>query len=178
VTDTDRPDRPTRFEHRMERSFEVPAAPDEVWQAIATADGITSWMVPTRLDPQVGGAVSFDLGDFISTGAVTDYTPNERFAYEERWPIAEDVEALPAPMVAWFAALGVPLAEVYADLPSLSAVATEFLIESASGGSSVVRVVTSAYGTGATWEHEFFTEMVAGWGEMLDELQTHLGSAA
>jgi uncharacterized protein YndB with AHSA1/START domain len=47
----------------------------KVWDAIATADGISAWMVPTRLDPQIGGEVSFDLGDFRSTGVVTDYTP-------------------------------------------------------------------------------------------------------
>jgi len=178
VTEPDCPDRPGLVEHRMDRTYEVAAAPDQVWQAIATANGIASWMAPTHLDPQIGGAVSFDLGDFVSTGVVTGYTPNQRFAYEEPWPIAEDVAALPAAMVAWFAALGVPLSEVYDGLSSLSPVATEFLIESASGGSSVVRVVTSAYGSGAEWEHEFFSEMVAGWGEMLDKLVTHLATAA
>ena len=64
----------------MERTYEVAATPDQVWEAIATADGISAWMVPTRLDPQIGGAVSFDLGDFWSHGIVTDYT-QPRFAY-------------------------------------------------------------------------------------------------
>ena len=70
------PDQPDRVEHRMERTYEVAATPEQVWDAIATADGISAWMVPTRLDPQIGGEVSFDLGDFWSTGIVTDYTPN------------------------------------------------------------------------------------------------------
>ena len=48
------------------------------------------------------------------------------------------------------------------DLSSVTPIATEFLIESASGGSCVIRVVTSAYGSGADWENEFFAEMVAG----------------
>lgn len=38
----------------------------------------------------------------------------------------------------------------------------------------MIRVVSSAYGTGADWEQEFFTEMVQGWGALLDNLVTHL----
>jgi uncharacterized protein YndB with AHSA1/START domain len=169
----------------MERTYEVAAAPEQVWHAIATADGISAWMVPTRLDPRIGGEVSFDLGEVTSTGVVTDYTPNRRFAYEEPWPIADQVEVgvgaaapMPAEMVEWFDTIGVPLSEVYRDLRSVSPIATEFLIESASGGACVIRVVTSAYGSGADWENEFFAEMVAGWGAMLDGLATHLNEAA
>jgi uncharacterized protein YndB with AHSA1/START domain len=170
------PDQPDRVEHRMERTFEVAATPEQVWDAIATADGISAWMVPTRLDPQIGGEVSFDLGGFRSTGVVTDYTPNHRFAYEEPWPIATGVP-LPAAMVEWFDTIGVPLSEVYDDLSSITPVATEFLIESASGGSCVIRVVSSAYGRGADWENEFFAEMVDGWGAMLDSLAKHFQEA-
>jgi len=153
VTNPDQPDQPDRVEHRMERTHEVTATPEQVWDAIATADGISAWMVPTRLDPQIGGEVSFDLGEFRSTGVVTDYTPNHRFAYEEPWPIADH------------------------DLSSVTPIATEFLIESASGGSCVIRVVTSAYGSGADWEKEYFDEMIEGWVEMLDNLAAHLGEA-
>jgi uncharacterized protein YndB with AHSA1/START domain len=172
------PEQPDRVEHRAERTYEVAATPEQVWDAIATAEGISAWMVPTRLDPQVGGEVSFDLGDFRSTGVVTDYTPNRRFAYEEPWPIADQAEDIPAQMVEWFDTIGVPLSQVYDDLSSATPIATEFLVESASGGSSVIRVVTSAYGSGADWENEFFTEMVAGWNEILDNLVKHLNQAA
>jgi uncharacterized protein YndB with AHSA1/START domain len=174
---TTNPDQPDRVEHRMERTCEVAATPEEVWDAIATADGISAWMVPTRLDPQIGGEVSFDLGGFTSTGVVTDYTPHQRFAYEEPWPIADRVEDIPATMVEWFDTIGAPLSQVYDDLSSVSPIATEFLIESASGGSCVIRVVSSAYGPGADWENEFFAEMVAGWGELLDNLGTHFEQA-
>ena len=60
------PDQPDRVEHRMERTYEVAATPEQVWDAIATADGISAWMVPTRLDPQIGGAVSFDVGILVA----------------------------------------------------------------------------------------------------------------
>ena len=177
MTNIDQPDRPDRVEHRMELTYEVPASPEQVWDAIATADGIAAWMVPTRLDPRIGGEVSFDLGDFWSTGVVTDYTPNERFAYEEPWPIADKVEDIPAGMVEWFGSIGVTLPEVYLDLASVTPVATEFLVESASGGSCVIRVVTSAFGSGADWENEFWAEMVAGTIEIFDNLATHFDKA-
>ena len=162
----------------MERTYEVAATPEQVWDAIATADGISAWMVPTRLDPQIGGEVSFDLGGFWLSGVVTDYTPNRRFAYEEPWPIADRAEDIPGEMVEWFKAMGVPLSEVYRDLSSVTPIATEFLIESVSGGSCVIRVVTSAYGSGADWENEFFAEMIAGVIPILDNLAEHLNEAA
>jgi hypothetical protein len=40
------------------------------------------------------------------------------------------------------------------------------------------RVVSSAYGSGADWEHEFFAEMVAGWGAMLDNLASHFNQVS
>ena len=152
------PDQPDRVEHRMERTYEVAATPEQVWDAIATADGISAWMVPTRLDPQIGGAVSFDVG-FWSHGIVTDYTPTTRFAYAEPWPMADHM----------------PTAQH--DLSSLTPIATEFLVESASGGSCVIRVVTSAYGSGADWENEFFAEMIDGVVPLLDNLAMYLSGA-
>jgi uncharacterized protein YndB with AHSA1/START domain len=156
VTD---PDQRSRVEHRMERTLEVAATPEQVWDAIATAEGMSAWMAPTRLDPQVGGEVSIDLGGFVSTGIVTDYSPNHRFAIEEPWPLAGHMPT------------------AHHDLSALSPIATEFLVESTSGGSCVIRVVTSAYGSGADWENEFFAEMIADVIPLLDNLATHLNEA-
>ena len=64
------------------------------------------------------------------------------------------------------------------DVSSLTPIATEFLVEAASGGSCVIRVVTSAYGSGADWENEFFAEMIEGVIALLDNLATHLNEAA
>jgi hypothetical protein len=41
----------------------------------------------------------------------------------------------------------------------------------------VIRVVSSAYGSGADWENEFFDEMIDGWVAMLDNLATHFNEA-
>jgi uncharacterized protein YndB with AHSA1/START domain len=176
VTD---PDRRGRVEHRTEHTRELAATPEQVWDAIATAQGISAWMIPTRLDPRIDGEVSFDHGGFRSTGVVTDYTPNRRFAYEEPWPMTEEMRA-------WVAdTAGHEVTDE--ELASLSPVATEFLIESVSGGSCILRVVTSSYGSGADWENEYFSEMVAGWGTApfgpdmqapwLDVLAAHLDAA-
>ncbi len=155
MTNPEHSDHPDRVEHRLERTYAVAATPEQVWEAIATADGVAAWMVPTRLDPQIGGAVSFDVGGFWSHGIVTDYTPPTRFAYAEPWPRMGEH-----------------------DWSSVSPIATEFLVESASGGSCVIRVVSSAYGSGADWEHEFFEEMIEGWVALLDNLATHFDEAA
>ena len=40
----------------------VPGTPDQVWDAIATGPGISSWLHPTRVDEHVGGAFGFDMG--------------------------------------------------------------------------------------------------------------------
>ncbi|MEA4945388.1 MAG: SRPBCC domain-containing protein [Propionicimonas sp.] len=171
------PNQPERVEHRAERRYQVAATPDQVWQAIATAEGISSWMVPTRLDPRVGGEISFDLGEITSTGTVTDHTPTRRFAYQEPWPIADRADEVPAGMLAWFDRIGVPLSEVYDDLRLVTPIATEFLIEATSGGSCVIRIVTSAYGSGADWENEFFAEMVASTIPIWDGLAAHFAGA-
>lgn len=171
------PEQPDRVQYRAERSYEVTATPEQVWEAIATADGISSWMVPTQLDPRIGGEVSFDLGDFTSTGVVTDYAPNVRFAYEEPWPIADRSEEVPPRMVEWLASIGVPPSKVHEDLSQAAPIATEFLIEAASGGTCVVRIVTTAYGSGADWENEFFTEMVADTTPIWDRLAAHFTAA-
>lgn len=176
MTDSDPSD---RVEHRSESTLEVTATPEQLWEAIATAAGISAWMVPTRLDPRIDGEVSFDHGGLRSTGVVTDYTPNTRFAYEEPWPMTEEMRQ-------WVA----DTAEHQVtdeELASISPIATEFLIEAASGGSCILRVVSSSYGTGADWENEYFAEMVAGWGEIpfgpdeetpwLENLTRHLNAA-
>ncbi|MCC2309786.1 SRPBCC family protein [Cellulomonas chengniuliangii] len=173
------PDRRGRVEHRVEHTRELAATPEQVWQAIATADGISAWMVPTRLDPQIGGDVSFDHGGFRSNGVITDYNPNRRFAYEEPWPMTQEMRE-------WVAdTAGHEVTDE--ELASISPIATEFLIEAASGGSCILRVVSSSYGSGADWENEYFSEMVAGWGTVpfgpdkqapwLDNLDRHLKAA-
>jgi uncharacterized protein YndB with AHSA1/START domain len=138
--------------HRFEIELEVPGTPEQVWRAIATAGGIAAWMVPTELDERLGGAVTFHMGPGAdSHGWVTAYEPARRIAYEEDWATL--------------------VGQAGADVTPLM---TEFLVDARSGGTCVVRVVTSAFGTGADWENEFWEEMESGWAPMLDNLRLYL----
>lgn len=143
------PDVPYRFEH----TFEVPGTPEQVWEAIATANGISSWMLVTDLEEREGGDVVFHMGpDAASHGKVTAFDAPKRFAYEEP---------------EWAALAG------HADSPT-TPMATEFIVEAASGGTCVVRVVSSAFGTGADWEQEFWEGAFSGWKPMFDVLGLYL----
>jgi uncharacterized protein YndB with AHSA1/START domain len=137
---------------RLELAVELPGTPELVWDAIATANGISSWFVPTDVDEREGGAVCFHMGEQDSPGTVTGWDPPRRFAYVE-------------PDWATFSGR---------DPSSVSPLATEFLVEAQSGGTCVVRVVTSAFGTGADWEREFFDEMEQGWRPFFENLRLYL----
>src|SRR3989449_3696470 len=63
--------------------FEAPGTPEEVWQALATGPGISSWFVPTELDERGGKPVAvkyhFGPGMEIRT-VVTAWDPPRSFA--------------------------------------------------------------------------------------------------
>lgn len=138
---------------RMEMRFELPGTPAQVWDAIATAGGISAWFLPTDLEEREGGAIVTHMGpDDASHGTVTGWDPPRRFAYEEP---------------DWAGLTGHPGANV-------TPLATEFLVEAQSGGTCVVRVVSSAFGTGADWEGEFFEHMETYWAPFFDILRLYL----
>jgi uncharacterized protein YndB with AHSA1/START domain len=142
--------------HRFELTLEVPASADQVWHAIATGDGVSSWFLPHEIEGRVGGRFVAHMGeDLSSTGHVTGWEPPRRFAFEEDWATL----------------VGHPEADV-------TPLATEFLVEARSGGSCVVRVVSSAFGTGADWEGEFFEEMGRYWEPFFDLLRLYAGRFA
>lgn len=142
------PDRPLR----LDLSFEVPGTPEQVWDAIATANGMSAWFIPSDVEERAGGAVVFHMGETSSRGHITDWDPPRRIAYEEP---------------DWASLVGQEGAEV-------TPLATEFLVEATSGGTCVVRVVSSAFGTGADWEREFFDDMERGWAPAFDTLRHYL----
>ena len=140
---------------RLEFTVDVPGTPEQVWDAIATAKGNSSWFIRTEMEEREGGAVAFHMGegeDMISRGRVTGYDAPRRLEYEEP---------------GWAKLAGHPDATV-------SPMVTEMIVEARSGGTCVVRVVTSAFGTGADWEREFFDEMVKNWQPMFDHLRLYL----
>jgi uncharacterized protein YndB with AHSA1/START domain len=142
---------------RMALDFELPGTPEQVWAAIATADGISSWFLRTEVEQHEGGAIVTYMGeDGSSPGTVTGWDPPHRFAYEEP---------------GWAAIMGHEGAPV-------TPLATEFLVEARSGGTCVVRVVSSAFGVGAEWEREAFENMEKGWAPFFQLLRLYLAHFA
>jgi len=138
---------------RMELTIEVPGTPEQVWHALATAEGITAWFLPTDFEERAGGAVCFHMGDEGSSeGVVTNWDPPRHLVIEEP---------------GWAALGGHEGAAV-------TPLVDEFLVEATSGGTCVVRVVASAFGTGADWEQEFFTEMERNWAPFFQHLRLYL----
>jgi uncharacterized protein YndB with AHSA1/START domain len=129
----------------IEVQAEVPGTPEQVWEAIASGPGITAWFVPTELDQREGGDVTFDFGGGLeSTARITGWEPPHRIAYDEQWP-AQSGE--------------------YVTL------ATEFLVEAQSGGTCIVRTVSTFSATGFDDE---LADMADGWAAMLDNLRVYL----
>jgi uncharacterized protein YndB with AHSA1/START domain len=129
----------------VQLEFEVPGTPEQVWQAIATGPGISSWFVPSRVEERVGGAVAFELGGGMeSSGVVTGWEPPRRFAYEEPdWS------------------------------PGAPPLATEFLVESRSGDACVVRIVHSLFTSSDEWDDQV-EGFEAGWTSFFDILRIYL----
>jgi uncharacterized protein YndB with AHSA1/START domain len=64
----------------VEAEVEVPGSPEEVWRAIATGKGISSWFVPSSIEERVGGTsvTSFGPGmDAVAT--ITKWNPPHSF---------------------------------------------------------------------------------------------------
>lgn len=65
----------------IERSIEVPAHPDEVWERIANGDLAEEWM-GVRVEPRRGGTVSVPDRDVI--GTVEEVVPGESITWSWR----------------------------------------------------------------------------------------------
>lgn len=143
---------PPNVPYRLEFSVEVPGTPEQVWQAIATAKGMSAWFLPTVIEERSGGSLHFSMGpDMGSDGHITDWDPPHRLVYEEDWA----------------ALMG-------KDPDELSPLTSEFLVEAHSGGTCVVRVTSSGFGTGADWESEFWEDMGTSWMPFFDNLRLYL----
>jgi uncharacterized protein YndB with AHSA1/START domain len=128
----------------IDLDIEVPGTPEEVWEAVASGPGITAWFVPARVDGRLGGTCELDFGPGVGVETA------RITAWEP-----------PRRLVAEVAAEGRP------------AFAMEWLVEARDGGTCVVRLVNSGFGSGADWDAEYdATE--AGWRLFLYNLRLYL----
>jgi uncharacterized protein YndB with AHSA1/START domain len=107
---------------------EVPGTPEEVWQAIATGPGISSWFVPTEFEMRDGKpvAVTLNFGPGMeSRSVVTTWDPPRRFGAE-------------AP--GW--------------VPGSPVIADEWTVEARAGGTCIVRVVHSLFASTDEWDNQ------------------------
>jgi uncharacterized protein YndB with AHSA1/START domain len=105
---------------------EVPGTPEEVWQAIATGPGISSWFVPTRSEERAGGEVVANFGPGMdSASTITAWEAPKRF-----------------------------VAEGDMGMPGSPKVATEWTVEARAGGTCLVRVVHSLFASNDDWDNQ------------------------
>ena len=83
----------SRNDRVIDLSVEVPGNPQEVWQAVATGPGITSWFVPCEVAEQEGGVVTMSFGPMgDTTSKVIAWEPPHRvvFVDDGERPMAQE----------------------------------------------------------------------------------------
>lgn len=113
----------------VEVKVEVPGSPDEVWRAIATDKGISSWFVPTRTEYDSDGKPVKLICDFgpgmESVSKVTNWNPPHLLEAESK--------------------------DLGEDAPSI---ATQWIVEAKDGNVCVVRVVHSLFASTDDWDNQ------------------------
>lgn len=67
----------------VEAQTEVPGSPEEVWRAIATGSGISSWFVPSTVEEREGGSIVCSFGPGMdSVAKITKWNPPQGFTAE------------------------------------------------------------------------------------------------
>lgn len=131
----------------IEIEVEVAGTPEEVWQAIATGPGISSWFVPTEFEIRDGKpvAVKVVMGPGMeSTSVVTAWEPLKKWAAQsDGW------------------------------IPGMPPMAHEWSVESRGGGRCVVRIVQSLFASTEDWDNQL-ESAAHGWPGFLRTLQLYL----
>ena len=126
---------------------EVPGTPEEVWQAIATGPGISSWFVPTEFEERDGKPVAVRLSfgpGMDSRSVVTAWEPTHKWASQsDGW------------------------------VPGSPPIANEWSVEARGGGICIVRIVHSLFASTDDWDNQLEgTE--SGWPAFLRTLRIYL----
>lgn len=125
----------------IEVEIEVSGSPEQVWEAVASGAGVSSWYVPHDIEPVEGGTVGFSFGPGMEgTGRVAAWQPPHRLVIDNGDTVG---------------------------------LAFEWLVEARDGGTCVVRLVNSGFGSGADWDDQY-DGMTDGWAIFLANLRLHL----
>lgn len=126
--------------------FEVQGTPEEVWQAIATGPGISSWFVPAEFEERDGKPVTMKLKfgpGMEPSAAITAWDPPRRYAGQnEGWG-------------------GSP------------PIATEWQVEARASGMCLIRIVHSLFASTDEWDDQL-EGAKDGWSGFLAILRVYL----
>ncbi len=114
--------------------IEVPGTPEEIWQAIATGPGISSWMVPAEFEVRDGKPVAVKM----------TFGPG----MDVRFPVT----AWDPPRTWTAETVGMP------ESPPL---ANEWSVEARGGGVCVVRIVQSLFAATDEWDDQLEVSLAA-----------------
>ncbi len=124
--------------------IEVSGTPVEVWEAIATGPGVSSWFAPTEVDATAGTTTTHFGPGMDSVAKLTAWDPPRRFAAE-----SSDMG------------------------PDAPAMATEWIVEARAGGKCVVRVVHSLFASTDDWDNQL-ESLESGWPPFFRILELYL----
>jgi uncharacterized protein YndB with AHSA1/START domain len=130
----------------LQVEFDVPGTPEEVWHAIATGPGISSWLVPAEFEERDGKPVALKMkfGPGMEPRAtITAWDPPRSYTGE---------------------------GEVYGGSPPI---ATEWTVEARAGGLCHIRMVHSLFACTDEWDNQL-EGAEAGWSGFLRTLQIYL----
>jgi uncharacterized protein YndB with AHSA1/START domain len=108
--------------------IELPGTPEEVWQAIATGPGISSWFVPTEFEERDGKPIALKLNfgpGMEPRSVVTAWDPPRRYATQ---------------------------ADGF--VPGSPPIANEWSVEARGGGVCILRIVQSLFASTDDWDNQ------------------------
>ncbi|MCC7052980.1 MAG: SRPBCC domain-containing protein [Gemmatimonadaceae bacterium] len=126
---------------------EVHGTPDEVWAAIATGPGISSWFMPAVVEERDGAPVAFTLTfgpGMASRSEVTEWDAPRKLTRESP---------------GW--------------IPGSPPIANEWIVEARAGGTCIVRIVHSLFASTDDWDNQLEATKY-GWPAFLRTLQLYL----
>lgn len=143
-----------KFSDKIERELFLPAPLIHVWDAIATADGLSHWFSNhVTMDLKVGGAIKFVWNDHgTSNGRIERLDPPHIFAYRWQAHTVPDTEPL---------------------TPENSTVVT-FSLTEVENGTQLSVIETGFTGLQTDVREKNFQENVTGWRVELQELVDYI----
>ena len=112
----------------VQTEFEVAGTPEQVWQAIATSQGVSSWFVPTDFEERDGKPVAITVR--FAPGVeprsdITAWDPPRKYATKaDGW------------------------------MPGSPPIASEWTVEARGGGKCVIRIVQSLFASTDEWDSQ------------------------